>query len=654
MASNLDKKVVTGDALVSILTQSVTSMNNKLNNRPCISIDPGTGHFIINEVDSGVKAVGEDGTAFTKITMDTANNVIGTLSDGTTVNLGNLSINIQGDFLTSGGFGNIRYYNGKFQYNNSGTWTDIATTNNDLLLGITPSPMKRIKVKYDETLGKNTLILIPPNDTIIDGQTLCFVEKVVVRRKKDSIPDSITDGEEVLTLNRSDFENYQKVPYVDQNCAVSKDDIWYYRAFPMSTLGLTNLFVDENTGSILDATIYGFHIDQNESDPSSMITYIEDNADFIPAYMDYSTDSFDYGSWKDVWFIKGIKPCMLNYDGTVAYELDPNDYSKKKDGTPSDIVDASFNGNAMVGIPKVYYKIVDNGDDTANVYISDKKVDNDYHCWSHIDNNGNEIDYCYMPIYRGYVKDSKMRSLSGVIASSSYTAEQEITFAKANNLSSDEIWYTFVWCDKVIIDLLLMLIGKSTDTQTVFGKGKSNYSDGGTDESKACGTGDTKGLFWGGNTGKEVVKVFGMENYWGSSYYRMAGMAQVNGNFVVKMTYSTNDGTTTNGYDIDGKGYINILKNTLSSSPGYVTKMKYTPYGIFPIECKSGSASTYYCDAGYFYAGSTTCYPFFGGESSDGARCGIFSYEPYYGKTRAVSWLGTAISCKPLASTQNS
>ena len=654
MASNLDKKVVTGDALVSILTQSVTSMNNKLNNRPCISIDPVTGHFIINEIDSGVKAVGEDGTAFTKITMDTANNVIGTLSDGTDVNLGNLSINIQGDFLTSGGFGNVRYYNGKFQYNNSGTWTDITTTNNDLLLGVTPSPMKRIKVKYDETLGKNTLILIPPNDTIIDGQTLCFVEKVVIRRKKDSIPDSITDGEDVLTLNRSEFENYKKVPYVDINCNATKDDIWYYRAFPMSTLGLVNSLLTENTSSILSADIYGFHIDQNESDPSSMITYIEDNSDFVPAHMNYSTDEFDYGDWKDVWFIKDLKPCMLNYDGTVAYELDKNDYSKKKDGTPSDITDTSFNGNAMIGIPKVYYKIVDNGDNTADVYISDKKVDDDYNCWAHLDNEGNEINYCYMPIYRGYVKDGKMRSLSGIIASSSYTAEQEITFAKANNSSSDEIWYTFVWCDKVIIDLLLMLIGKSTDTQTVFGKGKSNYSSSGTDDSKICGTGDAKGLFWGGNTGKEVVKVFGMENYWGSSYYRMAGMAQVNGNFVVKMTYSTNDGTTTNGYDIDGKGYINILKNTLSNAPGYVTKMKYTPYGIFPIECKSGSASTYYCDAGYFYVSSTTCYPFFGGESTDGARCGIFSYAPYYSKTRAVSWLGTAISCKPLASTQNS
>jgi hypothetical protein len=88
---------------------------------------------------------------------------------------------------------------------------------------------------------------------------------------------------------------------------------------------------------------------------------------------------------------------MLNYDGTVAYELDKNDFSLKVDGTPSDITDSSFEGNVMIGIPKVYWKIVDNGDNTANVYIANKRIDDSYHCWSHIDNNGDEIPYKDIP-----------------------------------------------------------------------------------------------------------------------------------------------------------------------------------------------------------------------------------------------------------------
>lgn len=85
--------------------------------------------------------------------------------------------------------------------------------------------------------------------------------------------------------------------------------------------------------------------------------------------MDYTKSKFNYGSWENAWFIKGLKPCMLNYDGTVAYELNPNNYEQKKDGTASDIKNVDFPGNAMIGVPKVYWKIINNGDDTATIYI---------------------------------------------------------------------------------------------------------------------------------------------------------------------------------------------------------------------------------------------------------------------------------------------
>ena len=42
--------------------------------------------------------------------------------------------------------------------------------------------------------------------------------------------------------------------------------------------------------------IYGMHIDGSESDPDSMITYLEDAVGMTPAYMDYTNDAFNYGS----------------------------------------------------------------------------------------------------------------------------------------------------------------------------------------------------------------------------------------------------------------------------------------------------------------------------------------------------------------------
>lgn len=83
--------------------------------------------------------------------------------------------------------------------------------------------------------------------------------------------------------------------------------------------------------------IYGFHIDSEESDPYACVTYLEDAVGMTPAHMNYATGEFDYGSWEDAFFMP--KPCMLKYDGTVDYYLDPNDYSKKEDGTASDVTD---------------------------------------------------------------------------------------------------------------------------------------------------------------------------------------------------------------------------------------------------------------------------------------------------------------------------
>ena len=38
-------------------------------------------------------------------------------------------------------------------------------------------------------------------------------------------------------------------------------------------------------------------------------------------------------------------------------------------------------------------------------------LDDDFVCWSHIDNNGDEIEYCYMSIYKGF-KGNKIEAVS--------------------------------------------------------------------------------------------------------------------------------------------------------------------------------------------------------------------------------------------------
>ena len=308
-------------------------------------ITPSIGannHWFIGSTDTGVLAKGQDGKdgkSIKSITRNSQNHIIVTFTDGTTQDIGELNVDIKGDFLTSDGFGNLRYYNGKFQYYDevTSTWKDTSVSpQNPIVVNIIPGSMKKMLGVYDPSTKNYKLKWEEPSDTIIDGDVVCVVDKVIIRRKKDSAPTDENDGTLVAEIKRKDFGKYKNDFFVDESLTPNDGDVYYYKAFPLSTTGFYNTAsVNETSGiAARNYVLYGFKLDQNESDPSSMITYIEDNKDFESAHMDCTADTFKYGDWADAWFIKNLKPCMLKYDGTVDYELDKDDYSKKLDGTP--------------------------------------------------------------------------------------------------------------------------------------------------------------------------------------------------------------------------------------------------------------------------------------------------------------------------------
>ena len=122
-----------------------------------IAVDNG---FVGTETEWLESLKGEAGRSITGITTDENNNVIVTFSDNSTQNIGQLNIDVQADFLTSEGFGNLRYYNGHFQYYDTSTltWVDTSITpNNVYIMNMTPQEMKSIFGVYDTDLGKYKL-----------------------------------------------------------------------------------------------------------------------------------------------------------------------------------------------------------------------------------------------------------------------------------------------------------------------------------------------------------------------------------------------------------------------------------------------------------------------------------------------------------------
>ena len=401
-------------------------------------------------------------------------------------------------------------------------------------------------------------------------------------------------------------------------------------------------------------TIYGFHIDNDEDDPDEKVTYLYDAVGMKPAYMDFTKGEFNYGTWKDAFFMP--RPCMLKYDGTVDYYLDPNDFSKKEDGTASDITDGTYGGNAMVewgqNGKKIWIKVepTSNDNKSGNVFIADYQVDSSYHAWSFINNQGNLVDHFYTPIYKGVLVDGKMRSLSGVDYNgyvNNKTRQEEVALAEANNPSTDKLWYTEVVADNDLITLLLVLMAKSTDTQAKYGEGRTGFS---WAQSNVATTGamDNKGMFYGETNNQGLgVKVFFMEHFWGDIWRAEAGLINASGTIKKKLTYSTQDGSTADGYNFDGTGYL--TGGTLPSANGnYIGEMTFDSVKGMNPAALGGDEHKHYCDALWTY-NSQTDYAVRGGSLSLGRRCGAFCVALDVGAGNRAWHIGAALSCKPLA-----
>lgn len=392
--------------------------------------------------------------------------------------------------------------------------------------------------------------------------------------------------------------------------------------------------------------VYGVHINGTDSNPKTRVRYLANAVGMIPAKMNYTSGTFDYGSWADAFFMP--KPCMLKTNGQVDYYLNENDYSKKADGTASDITNVNYNGNAMMewgdGTNLIWWKIEpDKGNpNSASLYVANYQADKDFKNLNFIDINGNEKAHFYTPIYNGSLdSNNKLRSISGQTVIKSKIASQEMAYARANGTGYEIEQYV----DRLLINILLIIMGKSTDTQDVFGRGLNNESTNGEHFLLKTGTMNSKGLFWGESAGGAGVKVFGMENYYGNQCRRTVGLILANGTAKVKLSPSVKDGSSATNYNTDGTGYIEIPNSTPSgTNGGYIRDMLYTALGMFPTVI-TGSSSTYYPDGCQFNI-AIIAFAIFGGTLGEEWHDGAF-YVSLNDRAGSAGWfIGASLSYK--------
>ena len=458
------------------------------------------------------------------------------------------------------------------------------------------------------------------SDTIVDDQILCTVAGIMIRRSTEGTPESIFDGDlvtDTATLSGS---------YEDTG--LENDTTYYYKAFPYSDHGVHN-FNDANAASAAPKayTLLGFKIKKNESDPAARVTYTEGAVGLTPASTNLSTGAVDLGDFSEFWFITENKPAMVKADGTIDYYLNPNDYTKKADGTASDVSNTGYNGNAMAVIPCTYLKT---WQDSTYIYVNvcDIELDEDYHAYSHMRADGSVMEHIFMAMFEGSLTNNKIRSLKGQSVMNSQTGTNELTYA-ANNGS---LWSTQSWSQHNLLNMLLVLMFKTTNIQAALGNGHYN---GGSQASHLLTTGtiSDKGQFYG-TSGNVAMKCFHIENYYGDQWNRISGCVTDGNKQILIKPYPP--------YNTGGTGYTATGIIPGGTSGGYISAEEGKDYGIIP-KTASGSETTYTPDGLWF---NSNCYALVGGPCNNGLLVGPFALAVDYAVSYTNWILGAALSCE--------
>jgi hypothetical protein len=395
--------------------------------------------------------------------------------------------------------------------------------------------------------------------------------------------------------------------------------------------------------------IFGVKIDETNPHPDARVEYTDDAIGMIP--MRGNDGDFFWGSWKKVFESFGIKPCIVNPDGTVAVYLDPNDYTKNIDGDAVNITGSGETGageNVCVEFPTIWYKMWKNGTDQYMQFSLSEQAG--FLALAHtrdplygtvgegeLSTSAVVRNKIYVSAYNGFTVGSAQRSLSGKTPTASITHPVAQTRCRANGTG----WEMTTIHVRNLISVLFSVFFKSTDSQTALGKGATDTT------VKSTGTRNASGMFYGSTNAAEVLKFCGIEapfdnlRDWVEGLYSTIGTDPPDLG-ARKLCIATDDFDTL-AYSWDGFNMTDVNPTPdnwkvlgtgfLVNQDGYIKTIHgSTEIGIISAAVGGGSSSTHYCDYGYLRAG---CLASAGGRYADGADAGAFYVS--VGSTAAYS-----------------
>lgn len=373
---------------------------------------------------------------------------------------------------------------------------------------------------------------------------------------------------------------------------------------------------------------FGMKISKSDTNPNTKVSYMFNAEGMTPAYMDFTGGSFNFGgfsSWKPV---ADNRPVGLNFDGSVAYELNHTDFSKKLDGTASDITDATKTINFMSEMPLMYVRRWE--DENYNyIVFCEYQTNENYTADAFKNANGGMGSKLYLPMFKGSYVDGKLRSLAKQYWQNN--ADVQGTEAEWNAaVACGTGWQTWDWAKREYLSDLMTFITKSTDWKNKFGRGVTNRSTSNNNKFDGQPTGgycsmsgdlttwtaDYHGQFYGvasTTSDKKHVTAFYVEDPYGNRWERTPGLELYNNVYRAKMSppYALTDSASRAEYD-----------NLGISAPaeGWFKTASTSIHGSVPVAV-GASETTGYCS--YFYKNASGVrFALFGGTCVNGGGCG--------------------------------
>ena len=343
---------------------------------------------------------------------------------------------------------------------------------------------------------------------------------------------------------------------------------YYFRVYPRNHQNQFQTGIDGSVVTAIpgSAKLMTAVIDLSDSNPATCVSYADDAANMQAGSAEW-----------DEFF--GHYPCLFK-DGAEVGKLNPNDFTKFADGSPADIT-SSAAGDVMIAFPRRGVKITTSGT-KVTVSMTNGASEDGFSYLAH-QRGETDKDVFYLGVYKGYVQDGKLRSLSGKTP----TVKQHINTFRTQAHAQGAGYEQSAFYQLVFRQCMYILKYKNLNSQATIGKG---YVWGPSSQTNPVQTGatNTNGMDWGDKSSlTSRMKLFGLEDFWGNVYEFIDGVVS---------DASRNILTATDNFNDSGSGYTNCGQAASANLSGFMAAPQGTSQTGFVGKTAGGSATTYFCD----------------------------------------------------------